>query len=142
MNIEKIRENLGNLKVRSIKEKNDLVLLEVSFETSYISVITDGKMAEVAIEYNDRLSPIGGGFQTLEYEMAVSEPMRLEEVGTILGKLADENLTYPNPLPLWVPRGGKGLMAEVFGISEAFGYADENPSNGNKAPDDGDSLPF
>lgn len=136
MDIERIREILGNTEVRSIKEKNGLILLEISFETSYVSVITDGKMAEVAIEYNDRLSPIGGGFQTLEYEMAISEPMKLEEVGTLLGRLADEDLTYPNPLPLWVPRGGKGLMAGTFGISEAFGYEDA------EKPDDGDALPF
>lgn len=135
MNIEKIREILGNPKVHSIEEKDGLVLLEISFETSYVSVITDEKMAEVAIEYNDRLSPIGGGFQTLEYEMAISEPMRLEKAGALLGRLADEDLTYPNPLPLWVPRGGKGLMAGTFGISETFGYGDE-------APENRDSLPF
>lgn len=142
MNIERIREILRNPEVRSIKEKNGLILLELSFATSYVSVITDGKMAEVAIEFNDHLSPIGGGFQTLEYEMAVSEPMRLEEAGTLLARLPGVGLEYPNPLPLWVPRGGKGLMAEAFGISETFGYADENPSNGNEAPGDGDSLPF
>ena len=135
MNIERIREILGNPEVRSIKEKNGLILLEVSFETSYVSVITDGKMAEVAIEFNDHISPIGGGFQTLEYEMTVSEPMRLEAVGALIERLRDEDLDYPNPLPLWVPRGGKGHMASVFGITGAFGYETDN------SPHD-DSLPF
>lgn len=126
MNINEIINTLGNPKISTQEEKDGLALLGICFETSFASVITDGKMAEVAIEYGDRLAPIGGGFQTLEYEMAISEPMRLEAVGPLLERLADENLSYPNPLPLWVPRGGDGHMAAVFGISEAFGYETDN----------------
>lgn len=134
MDTNAIINKIGNPKVSKTEEKDGLALIGVSLESAYASVITDGKMAEVAIEYGDRLAPIGGGFQTLEYEMAVSEPMRLEEVGALLERLSDKDLSYPNPLPLWVPRSGKGHMASVFGISEEFGY--EN----TKKPDD--ALPF
>lgn len=135
MDIYAIKKTLGNPDIDNIKEKDGLALIGVSLETAYISVVTDGKMAEVAIEYGDRLAPIGGGFQTLEYEMTVSEPMRLEAVGALIERLRDEDLDYPNPLPLWVPRGGKGHMASVFGITGAFGYETDN------SPHD-DSLPF
>ena len=135
MDTNAIINKIGNPKVSKTEEKDGLALIGVSLESAYASVITDGKMAEVAIEYGDRLAPIGGGFQTLEYEMAVSEPMRLEEVGTLIERLADIDLDYPNPLPLWVPRGGQGHMASVFGITEAFGYETDT------SPHD-DSLPF
>ena len=136
MDINAIISTIGNPKVSETKEKDGLVLIGISLETAYASVITDGKMAEIALEYGDCISPIGGGFQTLEYEMAVSEPMRIEEVGALLERLAGVNLNYPNPLPLWIPRGGQGLMASVFGISEVFGYDDE------ERLDDDDALPF
>ena len=96
MDINAIKKTLGNPDIDNIKEKDGLALIGVSLETAYISVVTDGKMAEVAIEYGDRLAPIGGGFQTLEYEMTVSEPMRLASVFGITGAFGSETDNSPH----------------------------------------------
>lgn len=97
---QKIREMLpADWKVIKEEQRGNLCWLIVSVGSCAVNLITDGTTAEIALEYNDHLRPAGGGFTTLDFDMAISEEMTLKEAEAILQKLQTVDLSYPSELP-------------------------------------------